>query len=502
LVEAVAVAYLAVLAGLAVFGVHRLHLVWLLLRHPSAPPPTPPPSDDGADWPVVTVQLPVYDEAAVVGRLLDAVARLDYPRERLEVQVLDDSSDETSRIAAERVAHHHARGLDVEHVRRGDRVGFKAGALAHGLERARGDLVAVFDADFVPPSDFLRRVVPRFGRDRQLGLVQACWGHLNRSASVLTRVQALALDAHFRVEQAARSRSGRFFNFNGTAGVWRREAIDSAGGWSADTITEDLDLSLRAQLCGWRFELAEDVEVPAELPEDLHAFRAQQRRWTRGSAQTARKLLGHVWRTPGVRLAARLEATFQLTLNAAYPLLLLLALLSVPLAAWGYPRFGYLVELQWTLFGLATGSVTLFYLVARRGRGPAALARAALVVPALYATGLGLSLCNAWAYVAGLLLGPTPFVRTPKAGGGPARYRARRSHLVWLEAGLTAYLAGGLAVAAADGHYVTVPFLALIGAGFGAMTLGGLSRRSPLRAGVAVTCEPTGAPLAPPRSAG
>ncbi|MBL4848199.1 MAG: glycosyltransferase [Planctomycetes bacterium] len=457
----ISIGYVCVLAALTVLGLHRLHLVLLVLWHRrSAELP-----EDPRAWPTVTIQLPLYNEATVVARLIDAVAAIDYPAERLEIQVLDDSCDETREIVDERVRWHRGLGVPIEVVRRPERTGFKAGALAYGLERCEGDLIAIFDADFVPNPDFLRRTVPHF-EDPQLGLVQGCWGHLNRDANLLTRVQALALDAHFRIEQAARSRTGRFFNFNGTAGIWRREAIDGAGGWAADTITEDLDLSLRAQLIGWRFQFQEDVVAPAELPEDLAAFRAQQRRWTRGSGQTARKLLGHVWRTPGVLFRARVEATFQLLLNLAYPLLLLLVLATVPLVALGSP----LLTLQWVLFGLATLSVTLFYVVSQRHRGWSGLAEGLALTPVLFAYGIGLSLSNGLAYVQGLFGGEAAFVRTPKRGaiGAIARRYSVRPELPFAlaELGLAAYAFGGLGYGLFLGHPTAAPFLALIGLGF------------------------------------
>lgn len=455
---AISIAYVCVLAALTVFGLHRLHLVLLVLWHRrDAPTPEEPRA-----WPGVVVQLPLYNEATVAARLIDAVARLDYPAERLEIQVLDDSSDETRAIVDERVAWHRGLGVPIEVLRRPSREGFKAGALAYGLERSSGELVAIFDSDFVPEADFLLRTVPHF-QDPQLGLVQGCWGHLNRDASLLTRVQALALDAHFRIEQAARSRSRRFFNFNGTAGVWRREAIEVAGGWAADTITEDLDLSLRAQLTGWRFLFQEEVVAPAELPEDLAAFRAQQRRWTRGSGQTARKLLGHVWRTPGVLLRARIEATFQLLLNVAYPLLLALVLTSVPLVALGSP----LLTLQWVLFGLATLSVTAFYVASQRHRGWVGLVEGLGLTPFLFAYGIGLSLSNGLAYLQGLTGGETVFVRTPKRGATASRYRTRpETRFAIAELALAAYSFGGLGLGLWLGHPTAAPFLALIGLGF------------------------------------
>jgi hypothetical protein len=341
--------------------------------------------------------------------------------------------------------------------------------------------VAIFDADFVPAPDFLRRMVPHF-QDPSVGLVQAGWGHLNRREGLLTRLQALALDAHFAVEQAARSRSGRFFNFNGTAGVWRRIAIETAGGWAADTITEDLDLSLRAQLCGWRFRFLEDVHVPAELPARLSAFRTQQKRWARGGGQTARKLLREIWRAPEVALRARVEATFQLLLNLAYPLLLLLVLLTVPLVAAGTAPG--LLRSQWALFVLATGSVTVFYVASQRRRGTAAILATVWEIPLLFALGLGLSISNGLAYLQGVFGGKAAFERTPKAGAGRRSYRvdpAVRMACVELSAG--AYSVAGIAAGLWLERPLAAPFLLLVALGFLASGGGTLrARAAPARA--------------------
>lgn len=468
----VTIAYLVVLGALAVLGLHRLHLVSLLIGRAEPPPPAPPER-----WPPVLVQLPLFNELNVAARLIDAVAQLDYPAGRLEVQVLDDSTDATRELVAERVAWHRRRGVAIEHVRRPDRSGYKAGALAFGLERSDAPLIAIFDADFVPSPGFLRATVPYLG-DPTVGLVQARWEHLNRDANLLTRLQAIALDAHFRVEQRARSLTGRFFNFNGTAGVFRREAIETAGGWASDTITEDLDLSLRAQLCGWRFLYVDGVVAPAELPAGLAALRAQQRRWTRGAGQTARKLLPAIWRTPDVPARARLEATFQLLLNAAYPLLLLLALLAVPLTALGNGG-GAPDRLQWLLSGLASGSVALFYVAAQSHRGARGALEAIALVPALFALGLGLSLSNGLAYLAGLGGSPTPFVRTPKSGQGVAhRYAAARARAAaWAELAIGVYVGAGVALALTLARPAAVPFLVLVATGFLAVGVASLRTR-------------------------
>ncbi len=285
--------YLLVWVVLAAYGIHRLHLVRLYRRRDLAAAPPAPPSE----WPRVTVQLPVYNERYVVERLLDAAAGLDYPRDRLEIQLLDDSTDATVEIAAKRIAWWRSQGVNIVHLRRVDRAGFKAGALQHGLEWASGDLLAIFDADFVPPPGFLRALVPYF-QDETVGMVQSRWEHLNETYSLLSRAQAISLDGHFIVEHTARMVGGSYFNFNGTAGILRKACIRDAGGWQSDTLTEDLDLSYRAQLKGWRFVFAPHVACPAELPVEMNAFKAQQHRWVKGSIQVARKLLPVIWRSP------------------------------------------------------------------------------------------------------------------------------------------------------------------------------------------------------------
>ena len=325
---ALAVAYFGVLFALAIYGLHRSHLVFTVLRHRKTssaaakrlPPLEAAGLDARTDLPIVTIQLPLYNEATVAARLLDHVAAIEWPRDRLEIQVLDDSTDETRALVRHKVDALREEGLDVVYIHRVDRVGYKAGALDHGLRVARGELVAIFDADFLPQPEFLRAVAPHFLDDPRVGMVQARWGHLNRSFSMLTRTQALMLDGHHLVENRARSAAGWLFNFSGTGGVWRKQAIADAGGWQHDTLTEDLDLSYRAQLAGWRFVYREDIVTPAELPEDISAFRAQQFRWAKGTVQTARKLLGTLMRAP-LSPMQRIEAFFHLTPHFAYPLM-------------------------------------------------------------------------------------------------------------------------------------------------------------------------------------
>lgn len=467
--QAVAGPIYALAQGALVF--YTAHRWTQLRRHaPLARPPLPPE----AELPCVTVQLPVYDEPQVVERLIESAAALDWPADRLEIQVLDDSGDETTAIAAGVIARLRARGMDVTHVRRGSREGFKAGALAHGLTLARGTLVAVFDADFVPPADFLRALAPHFA-DPAVGMAQARWGHLNRGASALTEAQAAMLDAHFRLEHAARAHGGLFLNFNGTAGLWRRACIESAGGWSHDTLTEDLDLSYRAQLAGWRFVYDDALVVPAELPSGMRAFLSQQRRWAKGSIQTARKILPALFAAP---LSARLkwEGALHLTANAAYPLLLVLSL-ALPVVLGAPPVLGpvpvWTLQVALLLAGLVP--VAAFLARSQTGERAGAFTVARRVVAAMVLC-TGLCLNNTRAVLEGLAGPVGEWERTPKTGetarrgAGPAARRPAvrtgpaTGHVEIL---LALGFLGVEAVALRHGEMAAVPFLAVLVAGFG-----------------------------------
>lgn len=407
----VAILYLLAVGLLFVFGVNFLHLTYLAWR--DRDPPNDPPMD--RPWPRVTVQLPIYNELYVARRLIEATARLDYPRERLEIQVLDDSTDETLKQVGETVARLRERGLEVVHLRRRNRQGFKAGALAEGLKHARGDFLAIFDADFIPNREFLKRTIPHFFQDERVAFVQTRWGHLNRDYSLLTFLQSLAIDAHFMVEQHARSQASYWFNFNGTAGVWRRKAIEDAGGWMTDTLTEDLDLSYRAFLRGWKAMYLRDVEVPAELPVSFSAFRRQQGRWARGSLECALKLLPRVWKAD-VSLRLKLEATLHLTgysvhlllftLASLYPLVLILSLRYPSLLS----LFGIAVFFNATAF-----VPTAFFVVAQRRLGR----RWVNALPMIFfmtALGAGMMLNTVRALLEILLGRKRSFERTPKFG--------------------------------------------------------------------------------------
>ncbi len=457
--------YALALLVLLVFGLNQLWMAWRFARADGLRPgPVPEPAARPAPpaaWPVVTVQLPLFNERAVAARLIDACAALDYPASRLEIQVLDDSTDKTRDVVAARVAHWRRRGVDIVHVCRDDRAGYKAGALAGGLAFARGDLVAIFDADFVPPPGFLRRIVPCFDAP-DVGLVQARWAHLNAGASALTRVQAALLDAHFVVEQGVRHAAGCFMSFNGTAGVWRRACIEDAGGWQADTLTEDLDLSYRAQLRGWRFRFAPEIGVPAELPTSVAAWRQQQFRWTKGTAETARKTLRRLWAAP-LPFRVRLQGALHLTGFLVYPAILTAALLHAPLltahALGAGVSDAYLGALGLGLFAFA--GMTLAHLLTQRALHPD-WPRRMRGFPAVLAASMGLAVSNTRAAAEALLGRRSPFVRTPKGRSYAPTVRIPLGEVV-----LAAYCTAGLCVLLAVGAWAAVPFQLLFTAGFG-----------------------------------
>ncbi|MEN7547466.1 cellulose synthase family protein [Rapidithrix thailandica] len=365
-------------------------------------------------WPWVTVQLPVYNELYVVERLLEAVADFDYPTERLEVQVLDDSEDQTVEIIAEKVKALQEQGFNIQHIRRKERVGFKAGALNYGLDCCKGEFIAIFDADFLPEKDFLRKTIPHFTQDN-IGVVQTRWGHVNKDYSLLTSLQAFGLDAHFTIEQGGRSAARSFINFNGTAGVWRKSCITSSGGWQYDTLTEDLDLSYRAQLCGWKFVYLEDVVAPAELPVLMPAIKSQQFRWNKGAAESARKNLGQVLKAH-LGLSNKIHATFHLLNSSVFVFLLIAALLSIPIlfVKQHYPEVQWVINLG-GVFLLGFFSITYFYWVASKRLVPTKTTWYFLKhFPLFLMVSMGLSLHNAIAVLEGLLGFKSPFIRTPK----------------------------------------------------------------------------------------
>ncbi|MDQ6861544.1 MAG: glycosyltransferase family 2 protein [Verrucomicrobiota bacterium] len=466
---------------LSAYGIHRYFIVYLFLKYRNRPTS---PRAHFDELPKVTVQLPIYNEVYVVERLLNSVGQLEYPRDRLQIQVLDDSTDDTRELTKRCVEAVRARGLNVELIQRTNRIGFKAGALEEGLATAEGEFICILDADFVPEPDLLLRTVQYF-TDPKVGMIQTRWGHLNRTYSLLTKVQAMFLDGHLLLEQTARSRSGRFFNFNGTAGLWRRSCIEEAGGWQHDTLTEDLDLSYRAQLAGWKFIFLPDVITPAELPVDMNGFKSQQHRWTKGSIQTCKKLLPTIWRSK-LAFPLKLEATAHLTSNFAYLLLACLCVLLHP--SIGGPQTGWLRMLlvDVPIFLTASLSVGVFYICAQRELHPRTWMKEILFLPALLALGVGLSLNNARAVLEAVFNRESDFARTPKYGiekkkqaWRTCKYMPMKSLLPIVEMGFALYFTYFLWFAFSHGQYLSLPFLAMFQLGFLYVSLSSLAQWFP-----------------------
>jgi cellulose synthase/poly-beta-1,6-N-acetylglucosamine synthase-like glycosyltransferase len=499
--------YLTVLLVLAFYGFHRSSLVWHYYRNRDK---RPRPLGRFSELPAVTVQLPLFNEMYVVERLLDAVALVRYPRDRFQIQVLDDSTDETQEICKRKIAELGLRypELDVAYIHRTDRSGFKAGALQNGLHTAKGEFILIFDADFLPLPDILERAIDHFS-DPKVAVVQCRWEHVNRDFSALTEVQALMLDGHFIMEHAGRNWSGRFFNFNGTAGIWRRAAIADAGDWQHDTLTEDMDLSYRAQLRGWKFVYLPEIAAPAELPVEMSAFKSQQFRWAKGSVQVAIKLLSTILRS-NATFAQKSEAFFHLTNNLAYPLLWVLSILLLPnLALRTHHGWREVLMIDLPLFFGTTLSVASFYLASQREiallRNPDETPRFAWAalkrLPLVMSIGIGLCVNQTRAVLEALLGRETEFVRTPKHGirgklesWSSNKYRAAKSVTPFIELTMAAYFVIAIGVAIDHRHFISIPFLCLFLCGFGYVGWGSLfgSRRR----GVTVVA-PAGYPLLP-----
>jgi len=475
------ICYFTVLIGLSAYGVHRYVIIYLFLKNRKR---AVVPAGHFEQLPKVTMQLPIFNEVYVVERLLKSVSEINYPRELLQIQVLDDSTDDTRELTASCVEKLQSRGFNVELIHRTDRTGFKAGALETGLASADGDFVCILDADFVPNPDLLLETV-HFFTDPKVGMIQTRWGHLNRGYSLLTRVQAMFLDGHLLLEQTARSRSGRFFNFNGTAGLWRRSCIEGAGGWQHDTLTEDLDLSYRAQLAGWKFIFLPDVITPAELPVDMNGFKSQQHRWTKGSVQTCKKLLPTIWRSD-LPLTIKLEATAHLTSIFAYLLLACLCVLLHPSS--GGPQTGWVrtLLLDVPIFLTASVSVAVFYVCAQRELYPRTWMREMLLLPCLLALGVGLSLNNARAVLEAVFNHKSDFCRTPKYGiehksqpWRSCRYMPLKSLLPIAEMAFAFYFSYFVWFAIQHGQFISVPFLAMFQIGFLYVSLSSLRQWFP-----------------------
>jgi cellulose synthase/poly-beta-1,6-N-acetylglucosamine synthase-like glycosyltransferase len=467
---ALLIPYFIVLIILAAYGGHRYWLVYLYYKHKKNK--TTEPGAHFADLPRVTVQLPMFNEQYVVDRLLDAVCRLDYPKDKLDIQLLDDSTDETVEVARLLVERYAALGHPVVYLHRENREGYKAGALEAGLKTAKGEFVAIFDADFVPPPDFLLKCIHHF-TDPKVGMVQTRWTHINRNYSLLTQVEAILLDGHFVLEHSGRSRSGVFFNFNGTAGMWRRQAIDEAGGWEHDTLTEDTDLSYRAQLKGWKFLYLQDVECPAELPVEMTAFKTQQARWAKGLIQVSKKILPKVMASDASR-HVKIEAIYHLTANLSYPLMIVLSVLLMPaMIIRFYQGWFQMLYIDLPLFMASTFSISSFYLVSQKELFPKSWLKALLYLPILMSLGIGLTITNTIAVLEALVGKQTAFVRTPKYRVESkkdkvqgAKYRKRLGWVPWIELLIGTYFALAIFYAIDNENYFTVPFLLLFVVGY------------------------------------
>jgi cellulose synthase/poly-beta-1,6-N-acetylglucosamine synthase-like glycosyltransferase len=509
--------YIGTLVAVALYGLHRYVLVYLYMKHRNH---VHQPKGRFEHLPKVTVQLPMFNEDSVAERVIRHTCQIDYPLDRLEIQVLDDSTDHSADIARKACEEWAARGYPIRYIHRDNRTGYKAGALAEGLKEASGEFVAIFDADFLPPRDILRNVLDHFTDDK-VGMVQIRWDHLNRNASILTRSQAIFLDGHFVIEHTARNRSGRFMHFNGTAGVWRRKTIDDAGGWEHDTLTEDLDLSYRAQMKGWQFVYLPQYAAPAELPPEMIAFKQQAHRWTKGSFQTAIKLLPKIIRSRHLPYRVKTEAFFHLTNTLVYPLMVLLTLLIYPIfymyveayhveAPLKHNEWGRLIFTV-SLFILATCSASTFFVVGQRELlGKEAGWRTILYLPFLMSLGVGVGLNNAKAVLEAIWSAirrkPSEFVRTPKygmTGGGQFRsgaarvFTLKKLSLPILEIAFGCYMTACIAISLWYGFGMSsIPFLAIFAGGYfyvgfaSIHTLYKMHREAEIEAELAAAAEP------------
>jgi cellulose synthase/poly-beta-1,6-N-acetylglucosamine synthase-like glycosyltransferase len=468
------IGYFSILGTLAIYGAYRIKQVVDFWRYRNFVP-RPSARFSEAELPHITVQLPLFNELYVVDRLLKAVTAIDYPRDKLEIQVLDDSTDETVRVAEAVVAKYAEQGFDIHYIHRADRTGFKAGALENGNKSAKGELLAIFDADFVPKPDCLRKLVDFF-TDPMVGCAQMRWSHINGDYNLLTRLQTIMLDGHFVVEQTTRNRTGGFFNFNGTAGIWRRQAIEMSGGWQHDTLTEDTDLSFRAQLMGWKFVYLLDEEAPAEIPVEINAFKAQQRRWAKGVMQVGLKLYPRIVLAP-LPFRVKLEMFFRLTGNISYPLMIVASFLQFPLLLVRYNQPLYhLMVFDLPLLFFSSISVVLFYGSAvwylDEKRAPRLLH-----LPLVMGLGIGLAFSNARAVLEALLGVKSDFVRTPKyrveettdATWKRKKYKRKRGLLPLLELSFAIYFLLAITYSARLHMWGTIPFLLLFFFGFGYM---------------------------------
>ncbi len=464
------VPYFVVMVILAIYGLHRYMLVFMYYRNRKNHAGESP--QKFTELPRVTVQLPIFNEQFVVDRLVEAICKLEYPKDKLDIQVLDDSTDETQAVAQAVVERYAALGHPITYIHRTNREGYKAGALQNGMKTARGEFIAIFDADFVPPEDWLLRVIHHFA-EPGIGMAQTRWTHLNRNYSFLTEVEAIMLDGHFILDHGGRYRRGVFFNFNGTAGMWRRQAIEDAGGWQHDTLTEDTDLSYRSQLKGWKFKYLQDIECPAELPIEMTAFKIQQARWAKGLIQTGKKILPRIFKSD-IPLRVKVEAWYHLSANISYPLMIMFSTLLLPaMIIRSFGGWFQMLVIDLPLFMASTFSVSSFYLVSQKEIYPRKWPRTFLFLPLLMALGIGLTLTNTKAVLEALFGIKSPFARTPKyrvqsktdkALG--QKYRRRLGLVPWLELLVGSYFVLMCVYAYTSENYWTLPFLTLFVIGY------------------------------------
>ncbi len=467
---AMLIPYFGILFILSIYGVHRYEIIRTYFKHRRKAVSEPPLRFE--QLPRVTIQLPLYNERYVVERLIDEVTKIEYPKELLQIQVLDDSTDDTHPFAEALVERYHALGFPIEYHHRANREGYKAGALQEGLKSATGEFVAVFDADFVPPPEFLTRTV-HFFADPKVGVVQTRWSYLNRDYNFLTEVEAMLLDGHFILEHGARSRAGLFFNFNGTAGILRRAMIDDAGGWQHDTLTEDSDLSYRAQLKGWRFVYLPGLDCPSELPVEMHGFQVQQSRWAKGLTQCAKKLLPSILRAK-LPWRVKVEAFMHLTPNISYPLMIVVSALMLPvMIVRFYMGIYQMVFLDLPLIIASFWSISAFYVIAQKELHPHNWKRSFFFLPMLMAVGVALTIINTRAVLEAVFGVQSGFVRTPKfaIGGRPMnletkQYRRKSGWLPFIEIAIGTYFVAMIAFAISTYNFPSIPFLSLFVGGY------------------------------------
>jgi cellulose synthase/poly-beta-1,6-N-acetylglucosamine synthase-like glycosyltransferase len=472
--------YILVSVGLSAFGAHKVKVLYGYWKHRKQRPVA---AGEFTELPFVTIQLPIYNEADVMDPLISAVGALEYPKDKLQIQFLDDSTDETTDICEAHAENLRLAGFDVEYRHRQNRLGFKAGAMDAGMATVKGEFICIFDADFTPEPDYLLRTIHYF-TDPQVGIVQARWGHRNRTFSLLTRLQAILLDGHLMLEQTSRSRWGEFCNFNGTAGLWRRSTIDDAGGWKHDTLTEDLDLTYRAQLKGWKFVYLNDLVVSAELPPDMDGFKSQQHRWTKGSIQVCKKMLGNVWRSQAP-MHTKLEATAHLGANFANLLTLGSLVLMYPVDFLPNHSWQKAVFVDLPVFFFATITVIAFYLTAQGAQSRWGWLKTIPFIPLFMALGIGMSINNGKAVIEALLGQESDFVRTPKYGvvakaqvcKKSFRYKASKSLCLWIELALVGYFAYLIRLAYGRQDWGSLPFLSLFFLGFLYVSVSSLFKR-------------------------